>query len=89
MQKEVVAVYEDFPANSTFADVVGLQDVGDQDLDSPNNWNDCYFVRLHKGADPETVARLWSDLHLSINRDYLERMAPIWGRGDQRRGAER
>lgn len=79
VQKEVVAVYEDFPANSTFADVVGLQDVGDQDLDAPNNWNDCYFVRLHAGADSEKVARLWSDLHLSINRDYLERMAPIWG----------
>ena len=78
-QKEVVALYEDFPANSSFAHIVGLQDVGDQDLDAPNNWNDCYFVRLHKGADPETVARLWSDLHLSINRDYLERMAPIWG----------
>ena len=78
VQKEVVALYEDFPANSSFAHIVGLQDVGDQDLDAPNNWNDCYVVRLHKGADPETVARLWSDLHLSINRDYLERMALIW-----------
>ena len=79
VQKEVVALYEDFPTNSSFARIVGLQDVGDQDLDAPNNWNDCYFVRLHKGANPETVARLWSDLHLSINRDYLERMSLIWG----------
>ena len=79
VQKEVVALYEDFPTNSSFAHIVGLQDVGELDIDAPNNWNDCYFVRLHKGANPETVARLWSDLHLSINRDYLERMAPIWG----------
>ncbi|WP_308659998.1 FtsX-like permease family protein [uncultured Alistipes sp.] len=78
VQKEVVAVYEDFPANSTFADVVGLQDVGDQDLDAPNNWNDCYFVRLQPAADSETVARRWSEFHLTIYRDYLERMAAVW-----------
>ena len=78
VQKEVVAVYEDFPANSTFADVVGLQDVGDQDLDSPNNWNDCYFVRLQPAADPEAVARRWSEFHLTIYHDYLERMAAVW-----------
>ena len=79
VQKEVVALYEDFPANSSFARIVGLVDVGDQDLDSPNNWNDCYFVRLHAGADPDAVARRWSELHLSIYRDYLERMASVWG----------
>ena len=79
VQKEVVAVYEDFPANSTFADVVGLQDVGDQDLDAPNNWNDCYFVRLHAGADPDVLARRWEQIHRKNYRDYMERMAPIWG----------
>ena len=79
VQKEVLALYEDFPANSSFARIVGLVDVGDQDLDSPNNWNDCYFVRLHAGADPDAVARRWSELHLSIYRDYLERMASVWG----------
>ena len=78
-QKEVVALYEDFPTNSSFAHIVGLQDVGELDIDAPNNWNDCYFVRLHSRADPEAIARRWSDLHLSINREYLERMAPIWG----------
>lgn len=79
VQKEVVAVYEDFPANSTFADVVGLQDVGDQDLDAPNNWNDCYFVRLHAGADSEVLARRWEQIHAENYRAYMERMAPIWG----------
>ncbi|OUN78348.1 hypothetical protein B5G09_02585 [Alistipes sp. An54] len=79
VQKEVVAVYEDFPANSTFADVVGLQDVGDQDLDAPNNWNDCYFVRLRAGADPEVLARRWEQIHAENYRAYMERMAPIWG----------
>ena len=78
-QKEVVALYEDFPANSSFAHIVGLQDVGDQDLDAPNNWNDCYFVRLHAGADIDVLARRWSELHTSIYHDYIERMASIWG----------
>ena len=79
VQKEVVAIYEDFPANSSFGHLVGLVDVGDQDIDDPNHWNDCYFVRLHEGADPDAVARRWSELHESLYRDYLERMAPIWG----------
>ena len=78
-QMEVVAVYEDFPANSSFAHIVGLTDRGDGDLDRPNNWNDCYFVRLRAGADPEAVAQRWSELHASIFHDYIERMAPIWG----------
>ena len=76
---EVVAVYEDFPANSSFAHIVGLTDRGDGDLDHPNNWNDCYFVRLRAGADPDAVAQRWSELHASIFHDYIERMAPIWG----------
>ena len=78
-QMEVVAVYEDFPANSSFAHIVGLTDRGDGDLDHPNNWNDCYFVRLRAGADAEAVAQRWSELHASIFYDYIERMAPIWG----------
>ena len=78
-QMEVVAVYEDFPANSSFAHIVGLTDRGDGDLDHPNNWNDCYFVRLRAGADAEAVAQRWSELHASIFHDYIERMAPIWG----------
>ena len=79
VQHEVVAVYEDFPANSSFAHIVGLTDRGDGDLDRPNNWNDCYFVRLRAGADAEAVAQRWSELHASIFHDYIERMAPIWG----------
>ena len=78
-QMEVVAVYEDFPANSSFAHIVGLTDRGDGDLDRPNNWNDCYFVRLRAGADPEAVAQRWSELHASIFHDYIERMAALWG----------
>ena len=79
VQHEVVAVYEDFPANSSFAHIVGLTDRGDGDLDHPNSWNDCYFVRLRAGADPDAVAQRWSELHASIFHDYIERMAPIWG----------
>ena len=78
VQHEVVAVYEDFPANSSFAHIVAVTDVGDRDM-TPAYWNDCYFVRLRAGADAEAVAQRWSELHASIFHDYIERMAPIWG----------
>lgn len=50
-QHEVVALYEDFPANSSFAHIVAVTDVGDRDM-TPSYWNDCYFVRLHAGPTP-------------------------------------
>ena len=77
-QMEVVAVYEDFPANSSFAHIVAVTDVGDRDM-TPAYWNDCYFVRLRAGADPDAVAQRWSELHASIFHDYIERMAALWG----------
>ena len=75
---EVVVLYEDFPANSFFAHIVAVTDVGDRDMDS-GYWNDCYFVRLRAGADPDAVARRWEEIHTENNRAYMERMAPIWG----------
>ena len=75
---EVVVLYEDFPANSSFAHIVAVTDVGDRDMDS-GYWNDCYFVRLRAGADPDAVARRWEEIHTENNRAYMERMAPIWG----------
>ena len=78
VQHEVVAVYEDFPANSSFAHIVAVTDVGDRDM-TPAYWNDCYFVRLRAGADPDAVAQRWSELHASIFHDYIERMAALWG----------
>lgn len=78
VQHEVVAVYEDFSANSSFAHIVAVTDVGDRDM-TPAYWNDCYFVRLRAGADADAVAQRWSELHASIFHDYIERMAPIWG----------
>ena len=77
-QHEVVALYEDFPANSSFAHIVAVTDVGDRDM-TPSYWNDCYFVRLHAGADPDVLARRWERIHRKNYRDYMERMAPIWG----------
>lgn len=77
-QHEVVALYEDFPANSSFAHIVAVTDVGDRDM-TPSYWNDCYFVRLHAGADPDVLARRWEQIHRKNYRDYMERMAPIWG----------
>ena len=76
---EVVAVYEDFPANSSFAHIVAVIDVGDRDINQANYWNDCYFVRLRAGADPDAVARRWERIHEENYRAYVERMAPIWG----------
>ena len=75
---EVVVLYEDFPANSSFAHIVAVTDVGDRDMGS-GYWNDCYFVRLRAGADPDAVARRWEEIHTENNRAYMERMAPIWG----------
>ena len=77
-QHEVVALYEDFPTNSSFAHIVAVTDVGDRDM-TPSYWNDCYFVRLHAGADPDVLARRWEQIHRKNYRDYMERMAPIWG----------
>ena len=78
-QMEVVAVYEDFPANSSFAHIVAMIDVGDRDINQASYWNDCYFVRLRVGADPDAVARRWERIHEENYRAYVERMAPIWG----------
>ena len=78
-QHEVVALYEDFPANSSFAHIVAVFDVGDRDINQASHWNDCYFVRLHAGADPDVLARRWEQIHRKNYRDYMERMAPIWG----------
>ena len=77
-QMEVVAVYEDFPANSSFAHIVAMTDVGDRDM-TPAYWNDCYFVRLRAGADPDVLARRWEQIHAENYRAYVERMAPVWG----------
>ena len=77
-QQEVVALFEDFPVNSSFAHIVAVTDVGDRDM-TPSYWNDCYFVRLRAGADPEVLARRWEQIHRKNYRDYMERMAPIWG----------
>ena len=78
VQHEVVAVYEDFPANSSFAHIVAVTDVGDRDM-TPAYWNDCYFVRLRAGADPDVLARRWEQIHAENYRAYVERMAPVWG----------
>lgn len=78
-QHEVVAVYEDFPANSSLAHIVAVFDVGDRDINQASLWNDCYFVRLRAGADPGAVARRWEEIHKENYRAYMERMAPIWG----------
>lgn len=78
VQHEVVAVYEDFSANSSFAHIVAVTDVGDRDM-TPAYWNDCYFVRLRAGADPDVLARRWEQIHAENYRAYVERMAPVWG----------
>ena len=67
-----------FPANSSFAHIVAVTDVGDRDM-TPAYWNDCYFVRLRAGADPDVLARRWEQIHAENYRAYVERMAPVWG----------
>lgn len=49
---EVVAVFEDFPANSLLSGCQVAMDLGDRCLDEPSEWSYNYFVRLHPGTDP-------------------------------------
>lgn len=57
----VAGVYEDFPINSTFRNVIylSLPTIGKFKYDGRDNWvgNDCYrsYVRLAKGASPADV----------------------------------
>ena len=59
LPQTIVAVYEDFSAN-TFLNKCRIirndnLEVGQQN----NNWNYSFFVRLKEGADPEKFAKIW------------------------------
>lgn len=77
-QLEVIAVYEDFPANSSFARIGAVQDVGERNIADNNMWNDCYFVRLREGADDAAAARRWERIHSENYKAWFERMKPRW-----------
>lgn len=64
--REVVAVFEDFPANSLMAMCHMAKDLGDRSLDDPSEWSYNYFVRLHPGADPRTVIEEWKKVYAEM-----------------------
>ena len=64
---EVVAVFEDFPQNSLLAGCQMAMDLGDRCLEDPTEWSYNYFVRLHPGADPQTIADEWEKFFIEMN----------------------
>jgi putative ABC transport system permease protein len=64
--REVVAIFEDFPANSLMAMCHMAKDLGDRSLDDPSEWSYNYFVRLHPGADPRTVIEEWKKVYAEM-----------------------
>ena len=77
-QLEVAGIYEDFPANSVFGRIKAMRDLGDEGMDTPNNWNDSFIVRLREGSDPAVLARRWSEINAEVQAAYQEKMRPLW-----------
>lgn len=75
----VAGVYEDFPINSTFRNVIylSLPTIGKFKHDGRDNWvgNDCYrsYVRLAKGASPTDVTpHIQRMLKENVDEEALE-----------------
>ena len=65
--REVVAIFEDFPANSLMGKCQMAMDLGDQSLDDPSEWGFNYFVRLQPGTDPGAIADGWEKFFIEMN----------------------
>ena len=63
---EVVAVFEDFPANSLLSGCQVAMDLGDRCLDDPSEWSYNYYVRLHPGTDPRQVIEEWKKVYAEM-----------------------
>lgn len=65
--REVVAVFEDFPANSLMAMCHMAKNLGDRSLDDPSEWSFNYYVRLQPGTDPGAIADEWEKFFIEMN----------------------
>lgn len=64
--REVVAVFEDFPANSLMAKCQMAMDLGDRCIDDPSEWSYNYYVRFQPGTDLRTVIEEWKRLFVEM-----------------------
>ena len=64
--REVVAVFEDFPANSLMAKCHMANDLGDRSLDDPSEWSYNYYIRFQPGTDLRTVIKEWKRLFVEM-----------------------
>ena len=64
--REVVAVFEDFPANSLLGECKIAMDMGDQSLDDHSEWSYNYYVRLQPGADIRQVIEEWKKVFVEM-----------------------
>ncbi len=63
---EVVAIFEDFPANSLMANCQVTWNLGDQSIDDPSEWSFTYYVRLQPGTDPRAVVEEWKKVYAEM-----------------------
>ena len=66
---EVVALFEDFPANSLLGECQIAVDLGDEYLNNGSEWSFNYFVKLHPGSDPGNFERRWSEVIREMIRE--------------------
>ena len=64
--REVVAIFEDFPANSLMARCQMAMDLGDRCIDDPSEWSYNYYVRFQPGTDLRTVIEEWKRLFVEM-----------------------
>ena len=64
--REVVAVFEDFPANSLMAKCHMANDLGDRSLDDPSEWSYNYYIRFQPGTDLRTIIKEWKRLFVEM-----------------------
>lgn len=70
---EVVAVFDDFPANSLLGRCEVVRDLGDQSLNDGSEWSFNYFVKLHPGADPAAFSKRWIEVIRELQQAAAER----------------
>ena len=72
---EVVAVFEDFPDNSSLRECEVVKNLGETNLYTTSEWSFNYFVKFRPGADPDEFARQWTNVNQEMQREAAEKRA--------------
>ena len=72
---EVVAVFEDFPDNSLLGECEVVKNLGETNLYTTSEWSFNYFVKFRPGADPDELARQWTNVNQEMQREAAEERA--------------